>query len=155
METQPGFAVPPTPHYPLGLPLTESMGFTARGGTEWLAYVEGVPPAPRRRWRRRALLPGRRLRFDSAWESRVVGPVPAGSPFLADARLQELLDRSVPLALAELGPPATSASRRWFRDSAPARRALWSRTRQLAGGAADQVIVWVAGLLGSRPRARF
>ena len=94
----------PTAFYPRGNPLTESMPFTDRDGVRWLAYIEGVPPAPNPLLWSQAVLPGRRLRFDSAAESRVTAHLPAGSPFLADARLQSLLDE------AELIPPSASAT---------------------------------------------
>jgi hypothetical protein len=83
--------------YPRGNPLTESMPFTARDGTCWLAYIEGIPLDPALRWRHQAVLPGRCLRFDSATESRVSTQLPAGSPFLTDARLQDLLDAAQPV----------------------------------------------------------
>ena len=89
--------VPSRPPYPLGLPLTESMELTARDGTCWLAYIEGVPSATRRRWRRRTPLAPLRLRFDSLSESRATTPVPPGAPFLPPVRLQELLDGAATL----------------------------------------------------------
>ncbi|HEX6873033.1 MAG TPA: hypothetical protein VF163_18195, partial [Micromonosporaceae bacterium] len=85
----------PTPLYPRGNPLTQSMTFTDRDGAVWLAYIEGAEPAPSRR-RRKAVLPGRRLRFDGASESRFTTSVPAGCPFLAEPRLQALLDEARP-----------------------------------------------------------
>ncbi|MGH2709463.1 MAG: hypothetical protein ACRDJK_14380, partial [Actinomycetota bacterium] len=60
-----------TPFYPRGNALTESMPLLASDGIRWLAYIEGVPPDPPRWLWRQAVLPGRRLRFDSANESRV------------------------------------------------------------------------------------
>jgi hypothetical protein len=102
--------VPLTPFYPRGNPLTESMPFPDRDGVSWLAYIEGVPSATR--WQRsRAGLPGRRLRFDSAIESRATPHLPAGSPFLADERLQALLDEAAPV------PPETPATT-WRSDDA-------------------------------------
>ena len=89
--------MPLTPFYPRGNPLTESMPFTDRDGVRWLAYIEGVPSAAR--WQRsHAGLPGRLLRFDSVSESRGTARVPAGSPFLEDARLQSLLDEAAPVS---------------------------------------------------------
>lgn len=80
------------------------MPFTDRDGVSWLAYIEGVPSAAR--WQRsRASLPGRRLRFDSTTDSRATIRLPAGSPFLADERLQSLLDEAASL------PPVTWATR--------------------------------------------
>jgi hypothetical protein len=83
-----------TPFYPRGNPLTESMPFLASDGVHWLAYIEGVPSDPPPRLWRQVVLPGRRLRFDSANESRVTSHLPAGSPFLTDGRLQSLLDEA-------------------------------------------------------------
>jgi hypothetical protein len=95
------------PFYPRGNPLTESMPFLASDGAHWLAYIEGVPSDPPPWPWRQVVLPGRRLRFDSANESRVTSRLPAGSPFLTDGRLQSLLDEAqlVP-------PPAASPSSR-------------------------------------------
>jgi hypothetical protein len=95
--------VSPTLLYPRGNPLTESMPFTARDGGHWLVYIEGIPEPRGRLWPR-ATIPGRHLRFDSATESRVTTELPAGSPFLADTRLQALLDRTHPVLLS----PASS-----------------------------------------------
>jgi hypothetical protein len=103
--------VSPTAFYPRGNALTESMPFTDRGGARWLAYIEGLPPAPIPLLWKQAVLPGRRLRFDSEAVSRVTAHVPAGSPFLADARLQSLLDE------AELLPPDAATSPRPGRAS--------------------------------------
>jgi hypothetical protein len=91
-----------TPFYPRGNVLTESMPFPASDGVRWLAYIEGVPSDPPARLWRRVVLPGRRLRFDSANESRVTSHLPAGSPFLSDARLRSLLGE------AQLSPPPAS-----------------------------------------------
>ena len=88
--------VRPTPFFPRGNPLTESMEFTDRDGAVWLAYIEG---AGREVWRELGstiVLPDRHLRFDSATESRFTSLVPAGSPFLAEARLLSLLDEAQP-----------------------------------------------------------
>ena len=89
--------VPPTPLHPRGNPLTESMPFTDADGVCWLAYIEGVPAGRLPRLRGRVTLPGRRLRFDSAPESRTTTPVPAGSPFLSEARVRRLLDAAQPV----------------------------------------------------------
>ena len=88
--------VPRTPSYPRGNPLTESMEFTDRDGVVWLAYIEGAPRTPSEQRGRAAVLPGRHLRFDSAIDSRFTSHLPAGSPFLAEARLQSLLDEAEP-----------------------------------------------------------
>ncbi len=89
--------MPPTPFYPRGDPLTESMPFTDADGACWLAYVEAVPAGPLQRWKDRPMLQGRRLRFDSITESRTTTHVPAGSPFLSDAWLRRLLDTAQPV----------------------------------------------------------
>jgi hypothetical protein len=73
---------------------------TDDAGTCWLVYVEPAPPAAPLR-RSAAVLPGRRLRFDSLERSLVVSPVPAGSPFLPDGRLHRLLADAGPVP-----PPA-------------------------------------------------
>ncbi|MGH7516526.1 MAG: hypothetical protein ACREOC_03515 [Gemmatimonadales bacterium] len=174
--------MPSRPPYPLGLPLTDSMELTARDGTCWLAYIEGIPSPPPRRWRRQTRFPARRLRFDSVYESRATTPVPAGAPFLTEVRLQELLDRAAPLQDFDLSaavrpdlrrrivPSATRAARlaaavlaaaavaqggRRRRRVAERRRTLLSRAEELVAGASDRLIVWVAGFLRGRPRARF
>src|SRR5688572_8092350 len=100
------------PPLPQGVPLTDSMELSDRNGTPWLAYIEGIPRPPARFWKPQSGFPGRRLRFDSATDSRVVTPVPAGSPFLGEARLQELLDRSESLhAVIALAPPPAGPER--------------------------------------------
>lgn len=151
------------PPYPSGVPLTDSMEFTDRDGARWLAYIEGIPLPRARFWSQPAGFPGRRLRFDSAAGSRVATPVPAGSPFLTDARLQQLLDRS-DLVDAIIAPtPASAGPGRRLVESAgrSARHAAAVLTetarhwRQLGAGVADGLIVWVARLLGGQPRARF
>ncbi|HET7600547.1 MAG TPA: hypothetical protein VFK09_09655 [Gemmatimonadales bacterium] len=90
------------------------MPFTARDGITWIAYVEAVPMDPPRRWQRRTVLPPRRLRFDSATRSRANPLVPAGSPFLQEGRLRQLLETAEPV----IAPPP--GGRRW--DDPPARR---------------------------------
>ena len=55
------------------------MPFTDGDGVGWLAYSEGVPGDRPPRLQGRTTLPGRRLRFDSATESRMTTQVPAGS----------------------------------------------------------------------------
>ena len=146
--------MPSRPPYPLGLPLTESMEHTATDGTCWLAYIEGIPSPPQRRWRRQTLLPGRRLRFDSVSGSRTITPVPAGAPFLTEGRLQELLDRATPLELSTLGAAARPDPQR--RSLRVAARAAGLAAPVLEAGvlAADRVMAWVAAFLSGRPRAR-
>jgi len=82
--------------YPRGNPLTQSMEFADQDGSVWLAYIEGTGPSQEEQLGSASLLPDRHLRFDSATESRFTSIVPAGSPFLAEARLQSLLDESQP-----------------------------------------------------------
>ena len=129
--------MPPTPFYPRGHPLTESMPLTDADGVCWLAYVEAVPASRPPRRQDRVTLPGRRLRFDSATEARTTTPVPAGSPFLSDARLRRLLDAAQPVP-----PPPPS------RRSSDVRRhpviELASRAEELGSVLADP----------SRPRRR-
>jgi hypothetical protein len=105
------------------VPLTDSSELTDRDGGRWLVYIEGVPrPAARFRTVPSGF-PGRRLRFDSTAESRVVTPVPAGSPFLTDERLQRLLDRSEPVNAVRIVIPASAG---------PARRLVNAIRRSVA-----------------------
>jgi hypothetical protein len=128
--------------YPRGNALTDTMPFTDRDEVRWLVYIEGIPPDPlARRWSQ-TVLPGRRVRFDSATESRTSIQVPAGSPYLADRRLQSLLDQAQPVftgpkpqAVAmrvPLPPPGESGARR-ERPGAAASEAL----RRLWRGASN------------------
>jgi hypothetical protein len=96
---------PPRPAYPRGTPLTDAVTLTDDAGTCWLVYVEPAPSDPPLR-RSAAVLPGRRLRFDSLERSLVVAPIPAGSPFLSDERLQRLLAEARPVPAP--APPAVS-----------------------------------------------
>lgn len=106
--------MPQTALVPRGIPLTESMPFTGRDGARWLAYVEGAPPEhPWGMWYR-TMLPRRRLRFDSATESRVAEVVPPGSPFLSEPRLQLLLESARPLPPPP--PPTRSRYKPWRRS---------------------------------------
>jgi hypothetical protein len=97
---------------PRGNPLTESMPFADREGVTWLAYIEGIAP-PVGHYPVNGRLPGRRLRFDSDTESRVTSELPAGAPFLAEERLQGLLDR------AQAVPAPTTAT--WQLPEPPVR----------------------------------
>jgi hypothetical protein len=72
------------------------MPFVGPDGSSWIAYIEGVPPEPLGLFGTRAVMPGRRLRFDGADRSFVTGQVPAGSPFLPVERLVALLARARP-----------------------------------------------------------
>lgn len=101
---------------PRGNALTPEMELTAPNGVEWIAYIEGVPAQPAGRLLRRTVLPGRRLRFDSADESRLSPELPAGSPFLREPRLLALLLASRPLPEPEPAVVATEPWRkRWMR----------------------------------------
>ncbi len=75
-------------------------------GTCWLAYVEPAPPEKPLR-RSAAVLPGRRLRFDSLHASLVASPIPAGAPYLSEERLRWLLAEARPVPAA--APVAVSA----------------------------------------------
>lgn len=126
---------------PRGTPLTESMPFTGRDGGQWLAYIEGAPPEhPWGMWYR-TMLPRRRLRFDSATESRVAELVPSGAPFLPETKLQLLLESATPVP----PPPPTPRSR-----YKPWRRNLLIRWISRAADVGDAVMMesayrWEAG----------
>jgi hypothetical protein len=109
---------------PRGTRLTEVMEFADSGGRAWLAYVEATPPV--RRWRvlSEAVLPGRRVRFDSADESRATSTVPAGSPFLPEFRLQVLLSEAAALPATQAVEPGSVNvwQHRWELVQAAARR---------------------------------
>ena len=163
-----------TPSYPRGNPLTESMEFTDRDGVVWLAYIEGASLTPSEQRRRAAVLPDRHLRFDSAIESRFTSQVPAGAPFLAEARLQSLLDEAepdLPLAVTTGSPtralisPVTEwsaravesgreaiadGSRRW-QETASQREALRRQVLERLSGAANTMHGMVEVVLGHRP----
>jgi|GEM_PF-4257880 len=163
--------------YPRGDPLTQSMEFKDRNGAAWLAYVEGAPGAPRRHRGRATVLPERHLRFDSATESLFTSLVPAGSPFLAEARLQSLLDEAQsdpPWALTNRSPTPAILSlrsrrsewpnraivsgreavagwaRRW-QQTASGREALRHHFLELLSGAANTMHGMLDVLLGHRP----
>lgn len=153
------------------------MPFTDGGGVGWLAYIEGVPTDRRPRLQGRTTLPGRRLRFDSATESRMTTQVPAGSPFLSDARLQSLLDDAQPVPpppprrrssdargrrhpvvawvseARELGAVLADQSRARRRAADP-RYALPYRLRQLVSTAFDRLLKRVEAVLSGRQRPR-
>jgi hypothetical protein len=127
---------------PRGVPLTESMPFVARDGVVWLAYLEGfIPERPWVMWYR-TLLPGRRLRFDSAGESRMVTSIPAGAPFLSEDRLRTLLDNARPIPpappsrLSRYSPwrrnPSTTIGEGPYEQLAPRLPPLPPRRRDLA-----------------------
>jgi hypothetical protein len=161
-----------TPLYERGNPLTQSMRFTDRDGTVWLAYVEGAEPAPTGRLRKPTALPGRRLRFDSATESRFTPSVPAGAPWLAEARLQALLDEARPdqppvettaapaaadwvvewpLRAAKSGQEAVAGGYRRWQEGAPQRKALGRKVLDIASEAAETMHGMADVVLGHRP----
>jgi hypothetical protein len=118
------------PLFPRGNPLTESMELTDRDGRGWLVYIEGGQVSDPGRQRRAAtVLPDRHLRFDSASESRFTALVPAGSPFLAAARLQSLLDE----AMGDLPSGGTNGSATDASFSLARRVVEWS-TRAVESG---------------------
>jgi hypothetical protein len=89
---KPGF-----PNYSRGNALTPTVNFIDRDRISWLVYIEPGPAEPAL-WPNAALIPGRRLRFDSVERSMSVeGPIPAGAPYLNDHRLQLLLDEAEPM----------------------------------------------------------
>ena len=93
-ETAPvSVTAPVQPPYARGNPLTHSVTFSDSSGTCWLVYVEPAPPEPAL-WPNAAVLPGRRLRFDSVERSVTTSPFPAGAPFLQENTLQALLDQA-------------------------------------------------------------
>jgi hypothetical protein len=165
------------PRYPRGNPLTESMEFSDREGAVWLVYIEGAPRPPGWHLESANALADRHLRFDSASESRFTSHLPAGSPFLAEARLQSLLDEAQPdppLALTTGSPaPALSSpkdqaiegstgvveagreaiadwSRQW-QQTASRMGALRRHLHELLSGATNTMHGMVEGLLRHRP----
>jgi len=103
LESEPRPAKPP---YARGNPLTHSVTFIDARGTCWLVYVEPAPPAPAL-WPNAAVIPGRRLRFDSVDRSVMASPFPAGAPFLPERTLQLLLDQAQYPGIG--GTPAAAA----------------------------------------------
>ena len=97
---------PAKPPYARGNPLTHSVTFIDASGTCWLVYVEPAPPAPAL-WPNAAVIPGRRLRFDSVDRSAMASPFPAGAPFLPERTLQLLLDQAQYPGIG--GTPAAAA----------------------------------------------
>jgi len=160
-----------TPLYPRGNPLTLEMSFTDRNGAVWLAYIEGAEPPPTRR-RRKAVLPGRRLRFDGATESRFTSNVPAGCPFLTEARLQALLDEARPdhpsaepaavpaggdwvvewpLRAAKSGQEVVADGYRRWQEGAHQRKAIGRKVLDIASEAAETMQGVADVVLGHRP----
>lgn len=102
--------VPAKPSYARGNPLTHSVTFTDMSGTCWLVYVEPAPPEPAL-WPNAAVIPGRRLRFDSVDRSVTVSPFPAGAPFLQERTLQILLDQTQTRTTVAATPSPAPAER--------------------------------------------
>ncbi len=138
---QPKLAKPP---YARGNPLTHSVTFIDARGTCWLVYVEPAPPAPAL-WPNAAVIPGRRLRFDSVDRSVMASPFPAGAPFLPERTLQLLLDQAqypgiggTPAAALRAPTPASPAQPRMVAseierpDSAPRRSVVTAPRRTTA-----------------------
>jgi hypothetical protein len=129
--------MPLTRFYPRGNPLTDWMEFTDRDGAVWLAYVEGAREAPKQRRWRATILPDRHLRFDSATQSLFTSLLPAGAPFLAEARLQSLLDQAKP-DLLPMASTTRSPARVLF---SPGSWAIgWSS--RAVGSARDAIASW-------------
>jgi hypothetical protein len=116
------------PLLPRGNPLTEVMDFRTRDGGRWMAYIDGYAAVRPRRLFPQTALPERRLRFDSATESRISPTRPPGSPFLGESRLIALLGVS-PLLGAELPPPAPTRQQRSQAELACAWKRFVSRAR--------------------------
>ena len=137
---------------PRGTALTPVMELTGPNGVQWVAYVEGVPPV--RRWRllRETVLPGRRMRFDSADESRVSSTVPAGSPFLTERRLQALVAGAKSLPPAQSEPLSGALPRRRPWGLLPAGSSAWASAWDTAAGMGRAFMLWV--LSGYRPARR-
>ena len=72
-------------------------------------------------------MPGRRVRFDSADESRFTSMVPAGSPFLPELRLQVLLAHSTVLPAVRPAEPRPAPA--WQHGWELVQAAWWAGTR--------------------------
>jgi hypothetical protein len=129
---------------PRGNRLTPVVELTGPDGVQWVGYIEGVPPV--RRWRllRQTVLPGRRMRFDSADESRLSPTVPVGAPFLPQRRLLGLLAESTPLPQPQPAPPTAAVllQRRWERLRATG-RTCWAMVRHSAARVSRTALRWV------------
>lgn len=125
---------------PRGNALTQVEEITAPNGVDWIAYVEGLPVERPRRWPSRTVLPGRRLRFDSRTDSRVCPELPAGSPFLRQARLIALLAASRPLEEPEPTAPSEEPWRRRWRTLTSGLRALNHHGQEALTRAVDQLV---------------
>ncbi len=108
---------PSFPSFSRGNALTPTVNFVDRDGARWLVYLEAGPAIPAL-WPNAALIPTRRLRFDSVDQSVVATrAVPAGAPYLREATLQELLDNAQALdegdAPEVVRMPADRPPRNW------------------------------------------
>jgi hypothetical protein len=164
------------PPYPRGNPLTDSVTLTDAAGASWLVYVEPAPAAAPLR-RNAAVLPGRRLRFDSLERSLILSPVPAGAPFLPDGRLLQLLSLGRPVpppapqsppaaipvralrsldlagsAAAAVGVLHDAASRHWQATAGVRRLCTRTLIQAVAPAVLLMVVVWDALLVRSRAR---
>jgi hypothetical protein len=149
----------PKRFYPQGNALTEPMPFTDRSGVAWLAYIE-AGAAYRPMWSQ-AVLPERHIRFDSQVGSWFTTQVPAGSPFLAEARLRALLDQALPVPPAgfqqevPVGHPHPALV--WAARAGALGRALagdWSRRVQELGSDISGIIHLAVLAVQGRNRAR-
>ena len=101
-------------------------------------------------------LPDRHLRFDSATESRFTSHLPAGSPFLAEARLQSLLDEAQPdppLAMTTGSPAPALSSPGIGRSSGPpgpSRRVVRRLRTGLNSGSRQRVGWWHCAVTSTR-----
>lgn len=102
-KAEPVQAQPAPPAYARGNPLTHTVNFTDDSGQPWLVYLEPCPATPSL-WPNAAVIPGRRIRFDSHELSLAVTPVPAGAPFLSADRLKALFEAATPIG--DPPPPA-------------------------------------------------
>ncbi len=121
---------PAKPPYARGNPLTHSVTFIDMSGTCWLVYVEPAPPEPAL-WPNAAVIPGRRLRFDSVDRSVTVSPFPAGAPFLQERTLQILLDQSQPRTIVAASTTVSTPAERAPAPVAPARPVATAPRRTL------------------------
>ena len=136
---------PARPSYARGNPLTHSVTFVDTGGTCWLVYVEPAPPEPAL-WPNAAVLPGRRLRFDSLERSLTVSPFPAGAPFLQERTLQQLLDH----AYSGSSFPALDAHRMATPLPAPAPLPTSSAAAEVESATAEPVRQQLASMVNAR-----
>ncbi len=102
-------APPAPPAVARGNPLTHSVHFLDDHGTPWLVYLESGPASPSL-WPNAAVIPGRRLRFDSHEASLIASSFPAGAPFLTHERLQAVFEAAVPVEASGPSTPAVQVA---------------------------------------------